>query len=69
MTSDERQSEITALERELRTVSDQIDAAYWCFTRQARAKPPVLAVPKSYERRDEIKARLKALRAGEGSHG
>jgi hypothetical protein len=25
-----------------------IDNAYWAFTRQARAKPPVLAVPWAY---------------------
>lgn len=69
MTTEERESEIAALEGELRTVRDEIDAAYWCFTRQARAKPPVLAVPKAYERRDEINARLKALRAERGSRG
>jgi hypothetical protein len=36
-----------ALEAELREVQATIDGAYWRFTRQARALPPVLAVPAS----------------------
>jgi hypothetical protein len=47
-----------ALEKELREVEDKIDAAYWKFSRQARAKPPVLVVPEAYERRNEIRALL-----------
>lgn len=55
--------ERAVLEMELRQVSDQIDAAYWAFTRQARAKPPVLAVPDAYWRRAAIEAELRALPA------
>ncbi len=42
------------LEAELAQVDAKIDAAYWAFTRQARAKPPVLAVPAAYQRRSEL---------------
>lgn len=49
------------LERELTECEDQIDRAYWAFTRQARAKPPVLVVPDAYRRRREIKALLRTL--------
>lgn len=47
------------IEAELRTVNAKIDAAYWAFTRQARAKPPVLAVPAAYERRKALELLLK----------
>lgn len=40
-----------------------IDAAYWAFTRQARAKPPVLVVKWAYDRRSEIDALLAQERA------
>lgn len=42
------------LEAELAKVEAQIDAAYWAFTRQARALPPVLAVPGAYARRRNL---------------
>lgn len=47
-----------ALERELRECEDKIQAAYWNFTRQARAKPPSLVVPEAYRRRTEIRRLL-----------
>jgi hypothetical protein len=49
------------IEAELERVDAQIDAAYWAFTRQARAKPPVLAVPAAYERRAQLHAMLREL--------
>jgi hypothetical protein len=50
------------LRDELRGVEDVIDRAYWAFTRQARAKPPVLVCPDAYKRRAEIKAELLHLK-------
>lgn len=37
-----------------RAASAQIDAAYWAFTRQARAVPPAVAVPGAYALRAMI---------------
>lgn len=37
-----------------RAASAQIDAAYWAFTRQARAVPPSVAVPGAYALRSAI---------------
>lgn len=48
------EAEKRALEEELARISARIEAAYWRFTRQARALPPVLAVPGAYVRRREI---------------
>jgi len=48
------------LRAELLAEEARIDAAYWAFTRQARAKPPVLAVPDAYRRRAEIRDELNA---------
>lgn len=42
---------------EARRLQDQIDAAYWRFTRQARALPPSLQCPDAYDRLRDIKAR------------
>ena len=49
------------LEQERKEVEAKIDAAYWRFTRCARALPPVLAEPAAYERRRAIDAELAAL--------
>ena len=46
---------------ELRDCEAKIDRAYWAFTRQSRAKPPVLVVPEAYRRRREIKDQLREL--------
>lgn len=54
MTKEERE----ALKAERQRCNDQIDAAYWLFTRCARAKPPCLVVPEAYKRRAEIDALL-----------
>lgn len=35
-----------------------IDAAYWAFTRQARAKPPAVVVPEAYAERDRLEELL-----------
>lgn len=50
------------LEAELASCEAKIDAAYWAFTRQARARPPSLVVPEAYRRRNELRAKLRALR-------
>jgi hypothetical protein len=62
MTTDSEKS-TEVLEAELRVAEAAIDAAYWAFTRQARAKPPCLAVPWAYERRAEIREELSERRA------
>lgn len=54
------ESEAERLREELRAVQAKIDAAYWAFTRQARAKPPSLVVPEAYRRRAEIEDLLRA---------
>jgi hypothetical protein len=48
----------SAIRERLKVVKAGIDAAYWAFTRQARAKPPVLAVPHLYAERREFEAEL-----------
>lgn len=53
------------LEAELRQVEETINIAYWNFTRQKRAKPPVLVVPEAYTRRKEIQEILRSLRKAE----
>lgn len=45
-----------ALRAAWHAANDAIDAAYWRFCRQARALPPVLAVPEAYARRAAIEA-------------
>lgn len=56
MTEQELIDRINAAER-------KIGDAYWCFTRCARAKPPVLVVPEAYAERNAAKAELRELRA------
>lgn len=48
------------IQTELRRVNDAIDALYWAFTRQARAKPPAATAggPALYARRRELEAEL-----------
>lgn len=46
---------------ERRRAHDAIDAAYWRFTRQARALPPCLVVPWAYAIRKDMDERLRAL--------
>ncbi len=58
----DREKTTEALETELRAAEAAIDAAYWAFTRQARAKPPSLVVPWAYERRTAIQAELRERR-------
>jgi hypothetical protein len=50
------------LRAELAKAEAEIDAAYWRFTRQARAKPPSLVCPAAYRRRNEIRAELRRRR-------
>jgi hypothetical protein len=38
-----------------------IEGAYWNFSRQARAKPPVLVVPEAYAKRRAARRELAAL--------
>lgn len=51
-----------ALRAELAKVNAAIDALYWAFTRQARAKPPVVVRPDLYRRRAEIEGALERIR-------
>jgi hypothetical protein len=53
---------LALLEKEREQVSDEIDALYWAFTRQARAQPPVLTRPDLYERRAALEIEIKALK-------
>lgn len=65
----DREKTTEALEEELRVAEAAIDAAYWAFTRQARAKPPSMVCPWAYERRTAIKAELsERRRAGESPY-
>jgi hypothetical protein len=59
---EDREKATEDLEVELRAAEAAIDAAYWAFTRQARAKPPCLVVPWAYERRAAIRAVLSERR-------
>jgi hypothetical protein len=43
-------------------VHARITDAYWTFTRTARGKPPVLAVPGAYAERRRIEALMSELR-------
>ncbi len=52
--------EVLAAERT--RAHDAIEAAYWRFTRQAKAPPPVLAVPWAYPLRAEMDRRLRLAR-------
>jgi hypothetical protein len=45
-------------EVELREVQAEINALYWAFTRQARAKPPAVLRPDLYKRRAELEQLL-----------
>jgi hypothetical protein len=54
---------IAELERVEREADARIDAAYWRFTRAARALPPVLAEREAYERRNAARLELRRLRA------
>jgi hypothetical protein len=49
---------MTDPEVELRAVQAEIDALYWAFTRQARAKPPAVLRPDLYARRAELEQLL-----------
>lgn len=53
---------VTALERLERWANDDVDAAYWAFTRQARAKPPCLVVPFASKLLPRVRAARAALR-------
>ncbi len=53
---------LAALEQELARQEARIDAAYWTFTRCARGRPPVLAVPDAYQARAKLKETIRAMR-------
>ena len=48
----------TALIGEAAALREEIDAAYWRFTRQARALPPSMQCPQAYARLAAIKLLL-----------
>lgn len=55
---DTRRQELLAARKEVQAT---IDAAYWRFTRQARALPPSLQCPEAYSRRAAIDMALALL--------
>jgi hypothetical protein len=46
-------------EAELAKVNAEINALYWAFTRQARAKPPCVVRPDLYTRRTELEGAIR----------
>jgi len=50
------------IEREIRSITDEITNLYWTFTRTARGKPPVMVRPDLYRRRADLEAELKRRR-------
>lgn len=52
---------LAALRVERAQLTDTINAAYWRFTRCARAKPPSLVVPEAYARRAEVDREIARL--------
>lgn len=56
---------IEQLEAKAARIDAALDAAYWRFTRTARAAPPAVACPGAYERREAIRRELRDLRAVE----
>ncbi len=64
MPNDQRNDRRTLarLTKKREAVHAQIDALYWAFTRQARAKPPVVVRPDLYERRKALDERIADLR-------
>ena len=56
---------IADVDRDLDVENAKIDAAYWAFTRQARARPPSLVVPEAYRRREELETERAEILGGE----
>lgn len=54
------------LRDEERALTDEIDAAYWRFTRCQRAQPPSIAARGAWERRDAVRDELAAHRRETG---
>jgi hypothetical protein len=50
------------LEAERDAAQEEIDQAYWTYTRCARGKPPCLVVPGAYTRRNEARRKLRELK-------
>lgn len=44
---------------ELQKAQNEIDSAYWTFTRTARGKPPMLVCPNAFTRRAELEETLR----------
>ena len=53
--------------QELRAVQDEIDSAYWMFTRTKKGKPPIMTVPEAYARRRALLAALATCAASSRS--
>lgn len=41
-------TELEKINKRINELNEVVNQAYWNFTRQARAKPPYLAVPEAY---------------------
>lgn len=63
MSKRQAKARLAEVEAELVKVRDVIDAAYWRFTRQARAKPPVLAEPESHVRLKQLLEEQRELKS------
>jgi hypothetical protein len=55
---------IAAIDAELRTINDKINALYWTFTRCKRGVPPCVAQPDLYTRRTQLNTERSALLRG-----
>lgn len=64
MTSRSRERELRAV---VRAATEEIDAAYWRFTRCARGVPPSMAVPEAYVQRREALRELRELQRSAGA--
>lgn len=52
------------LMEEWRVQDDRIQAAYWAFCHQKRAKPPIMVVPDAYKKRHALEQRMKESSSG-----
>lgn len=55
-------AEIAETEETIRHLKDEIDAAYWKFTRQARALPPSMQCPNNSQETANAENKLRELK-------
>jgi hypothetical protein len=49
------------LHEQIDAATEEINKAYWYFTRCTKGKPPILVCPDAYDRRNKAKERLKEI--------